>query len=170
MDILIGITQGDDGWFYQNLASLIGTFIATIGFVIAIEQLRRNAKTLEGDLALKLDDKISQHRDVYRELFEGGKYYDTIPSNQIEKIEFYLTFFDTASFLVQNKQIKIDQINSLYGYRLMCLMHNKNIQQIILTKSKSWSNLLWLYDRIISCREKCGQEIPRKENKLINHE
>lgn len=159
-----------DSWLYDNLASLIGSSIAFIGFIIAIIQLKRNVRTLQADLSLKLDDRISIHRNLYREFFEGGKYYHSVPKSETERVEFYLTFYDTASLLVQNKKIEIRQVNSLYGYRFMCVMHNKDVQKIINSKIKSWSGLLWLYKKIFNYRLKYNQEIPRKENKYIVYE
>lgn len=151
-------------WIYSNITALIGVLVTFVGFLLGIVQLRKNAKANEGELALKLDERIGEYRSLYKHLFENGIYYETIPIDKYEDIESYLTFYDTSSFLVKNKQIRITQIDNLYGYRFLTLMHNKSVQEIIKTKPYSWTGLLWLYKEILSLRRKKGEEIPRSEN------
>ena len=158
--------ENEDSWLYDNSASLIGSVITAVGFLIALYQLRKNNKTLQAELALKLDDKAGYHRGLYQNFFEGGEYYETIPCQITEKVEYYLTFYDTISLLVRNKQITLKQINSLYGYRFICLMHNSAVQDIVRKRIRSWEGLLWLYERVMNLRTRNEQEIDRPQNEF----
>jgi hypothetical protein len=154
------------GWFNETSASLLGTAVTAIGFIVAIWQLYRGDKILQGDLALKLDERMNSHRPIYRELFSSGMCYQEIPKDKIEEVEYYMTFYDTASILVKNKQIKIAQFNQLYGFRFMCLMHNPTVQAIVNRFPKSWIGLTWLYRKVLAMRKKEGSEIDRLENAI----
>jgi len=167
-DIIVNFNNPGESnpWLYIDFASLLVIIVTSIGFVIAYIQLKKNAKANEGELALKLDDRIGQYRNVYKELFEGGGLYNGIPEDKVEEIESYLTFYDTASILIKNQQIKLNQVNCLYGYRFMTVMHNLDVQEIIRGKINSWKGLLWLYVKIIAIRERKGEEIPRIENRM----
>jgi hypothetical protein len=156
-------------WIYDNLLDLIGTLITLIGFFFAILQLNRQAKTMEGELALKLDDKMFQHRIIYKELYPGGTLFDNIPKEKVEDIEYYLTFYDTLSILVKNHQINLDQINRLYGFRFLTVMHNKSVQRIVEDKIHSWAGLNWLYPRILDIRKNRKDEIPSEEHEWKNY-
>jgi ribosomal protein S18 acetylase RimI-like enzyme len=61
-------------------------------------------------------------------------------------VQFFCTFFENLSLLVQHKIAKIKDLDDLFGYRFFLFMNNPHIQEkYILTTSSSFTNLFELY-------------------------
>ena len=61
-------------------------------------------------------------------------------------VQFFCTFFENLSLLVQHKIAKIKDLDDLFGYRFFLFMNNPHIQEkYLLTTSSSFANLFELY-------------------------
>ncbi len=76
-------------------------------------------------------------------------------------VQFFCTFFENLSLLVQHKIAKIKDLDDLFGYRFFLFMNNPHVQEkYILTTSSSFANLFDLYTKWISFRD---EENKKKE-------
>ena len=70
-------------------------------------------------------------------------------------VQFFCTFFENLSLLVQHKIAKIKDLDDLFGYRFFLFMNNPHVQEkYLLTTSSSFANLFELYDLWVEYRDK----------------
>ena len=69
-------------------------------------------------------------------------------------VQFFCTFFENLSLLVQHKIASIKDLDDLFGYRFFLFMNNPHVQEkYLLTTSSSFANLFQLYTQWIEYRD-----------------
>lgn len=75
-------------------------------------------------------------------------------------VQFFCTFFENLSLLVQHKIAKIKDLDDLFGYRFFLFMNNPHIQEkYLLTTSSSFANLFGLYTQWIAYRDEENKRV-----------
>ena len=69
-------------------------------------------------------------------------------------VQFFCTFFENLSLLVEHRIARIKDLDDLFGYRFFLFMNNPHVQEkYLLTTSSSFANLFTLYAKWIAYRD-----------------
>ena len=118
----------------KTLAEIFGSLGTAVAAICAAFIYRANSRLERAKWQANLYEKFYERPDLkrVREILDS----DDEISLEITKLirdespEFtdYLNFFEFVAFLKKSKQLKLDEVNDLFGYYLDCLNRRTDIQ------------------------------------------
>lgn len=74
-------------------------------------------------------------------------------------VQFFCTFFENLSLLVEHHIARIKDLDNLFGYRFFLFMNNPHVQEkYLLTTSSSFANLFELYAKWMAYRDEINSK------------
>lgn len=145
--------------------SLVATLIGT--FFVAFE-LKNSSEVTCCEMLINLNnyfhdsDRLMRVYAALDDAYLWGKNDETVWKGvEDADVQFFCTFFENLSLLVQHKIAKIKDLDDLFGYRFFLFMNNPHVQEkYLLTTSSSFANLFELYALWIAYRD---EENKKKE-------
>ena len=146
---------------FSLLATLIGTFFVAF-------ELKNSSEVTCCEMLINLNnyfhdsDRLMRVYAALDNAYLWGKNDDEVWDDvEDSDVQFFCTFFENLSLLVQHKIAKIKDLDDLFGYRFFLFMNNPHVQEkYLLTTSSSFANLFELYTLWIAYRD---EENKKKE-------
>ena len=147
-----------------GLFSLLATLIGTL--FVAFE-LKNSSEVTCCEMLINLNnyfhdsDRLMRVYAALDNAYLWGKNNDEVWEGvEDADVQFFCTFFENLSLLVQHKIAKIKDLDDLFGYRFFLFMNNPHIQEkYLLTTSSSFANLFGLYTQWIAYRDEENKRV-----------
>ena len=138
--------------------SLVATLVGT--FFVAFE-LKNSSEVTCCEMLINLNnyfhdsDRLMRVYAALDNAYLWGKNDEDVWKDvEDSDVQFFCTFFENLSLLVQHKIAKIKDLDDLFGYRFFLFMNNPHVQEkYLLTTSSSFANLFELYTLWIEYRD-----------------
>lgn len=160
---------------YKFLSSLFSSISVIFGIIVVYRHIQKQKKIMSNRFLIDLNDYFTKDENIQRVFsklmkLENKKYsfnsYDKLFQTDEDKYDLleYLNFMETLQYFVDERVIKINEINELFSKRLLIAINNPYIQDIKLVKyDYSWINLYRLSRSIIEYKREHNNTIPYEQ-------
>jgi GNAT superfamily N-acetyltransferase len=139
---------------FSLLATLVGTCFVAF-------ELKNSSEVTCCEMLINLNnyfhdsDRLMKVYAALDNAYLWGKNDEEVWQNvEDSDVQFFCTFFENLSLLVQHKIASIKDLDDLFGYRFFLFMNNPHVQEkYLLTTSSSFTNLFELYTQWIEYRD-----------------
>lgn len=132
------ITVGMDNFLLlKDIAAVIGSIATAAAIIWAVIVYRKSSALERAKWQAQLYEKFYEKPDLkpIRQVMDSDDKISLEITRLIrdEPPEFtdYLNFFEFVAFLKKSKQLKMDEINDLFGYYLDCLHRRDDIREYV---------------------------------------
>lgn len=170
---------------YAFLSSLFSSISVIFGIILVYRQIQKQKKIMSNRFLIDLNDYFVKDENIQRVFgklmkLEDKKYsfnsYDKLFQTNEAKYDLleYLNFMEILQYFVDERVIKISEINELFSKRFFIAINNPYVQEIKLIKyDYSWVNLYRLSKSLIEYKKEHNNPIPYKSfsiEKTSNYE
>ena len=127
------------------VTQVISGLVTLFGALMIVIELRSTKKDKKAEYLVDLNNYFHHNETlmkVYGMLEEENQNRAGAPNfKDLTIIDFaaFCSYFENIAFLISNKQVRICDVDDLFGYRFFSMMHCPYIQeQLILPTSSSW--------------------------------
>jgi hypothetical protein len=154
-------------------AAIVAVLLTVIALIYAVIQVRIAHKEREDtqraaftQVLLQIDALLVSHRDVHAKLRPGGRWhqsrYHPRSPRQWAETEQYMGVFERIHAALQNKQVELERVEELYGYRVGNIWANRRIRKEKFEKrGEGWKSFIELTGWLEWQRKKKGAKTPR---------
>lgn len=126
-----------------DFASLM-VALATAGSLIYISrQVNVTRLQAKGQFLLALDDQFKEFNRVTVALINTSQPFSP-QSSDWREIFSYMSVFERINIMVEDKILDVALVDRLYGSRLMTLLRNDDIYQMVATSGAEWQDFIHL--------------------------
>lgn len=133
----------------------IGISIATALFtggalILTYRQIRNAYRVTKASFWIEIERLFEKSDNVHINLRPGGKWVDKsdFTASEFSEIEDYMGLFELCERMISEKVIDEETFKTMYKYRLINIVANKNIVKYKLVDEKSdWTEFINLLDR-----------------------
>lgn len=157
---------------YAFLSSLFSSISVIFGIIVVYRQIQKQKKIMSNRFLIDLNDYFVKDENIQRVFgklikLEDKKYssnsYNKLFQTDEAKYDLleYLNFMESLQYFVDERVIKISEINELFSKRFFIAINNPYIQEIKLIKyDYSWVNLYRLSKSLIEYKKEHNNPMP----------
>lgn len=134
-----------------DLISLLADLATALGLLFTAYQVRKGARTSQGQFLLHLDQQFSDFDDIYikiRRAHESDTECTAFNEDELLRVREYMGFLEIVEILLQGGSISEKDFKAVFGHRVVALVKNREIMHATVKKApEKWRYFIQLANR-----------------------